>query len=322
MTREETVCVTGGIGFIGSTLVRLLLDRGYTVRATVQDLKNEKETKHLQGLEGAESRLSLFQVDLLNYDSLFAAIDGAVGVFHLASPCIVDQIRDPKRELLEPAVEGTLNALRACKAAGVKRVVVTSSNCAIVPSPNYPDDAIKNEDCWTDLDYCKQNGIWYPASKTLAEKAAWDFAKEEGLDVVVINPGAVFGPILPPTIDASLTMLLRLLQGCTEGYKDLFMGAVHVNDVALGHILLYENPSASGRNLCIESICHWSDFAVAVAKLYPGYKVPRFTEVTQFGFLRAQKPSKKLIDLGLNFIPMEEIIKDAVSSLQDKGYLS
>ncbi|ERN09003.1 hypothetical protein AMTRI_Chr08g166230 [Amborella trichopoda] len=324
MAREECVCVTGGSGFIGSTLVRLLLDRGYTVRATVQDLRNEKETKHLQGLEGAESRLRLHQVDLLNYDSLFAAIDGAVGVFHLASPCIVDEVRDPKRELLDPAIEGTLNALRACKAAGVKRVVVTSSISAIIPSPNYPDDAIKNEDCWTDLDYCKQNGVWYSASKTLAEKAAWDFAKDEGLDVVVINPGTVFGPILPPrpTINASMAMLLRLLQGCTEGYKDFFMGSVHVNDVALGHILLYENPSASGRHLCVESICHWSDFADAVAKVYPGYKVPRFTEVTQPGLLRVQKPSTKLIDLGLNFIPMEEIIKDAVSSLQEKGYLS
>ncbi|KAL4189616.1 hypothetical protein AMTRI_Chr08g166240 [Amborella trichopoda] len=322
MARHECVCVTGGSGFIGSTLVRLLLDRGYTVRATVQDIKNEKETKHLQGLEGAESRLSLFQVDLLNYDSLFAAIDGATGVFHLASPCIVDQVRDPKRELLEPAVEGTLNALRACKAAGVKRVVVTSSNCAIVPSPNYPDDAIKNEDCWTDLDYCKQNGLWYSASKTLAEKVAWDFAKDEGLDVVVINPAAVFGPILPPTINSSMAMLLRLLQGYTECYKDIFMGFVHVTDVALGHLLLYENPSASGRHLCVESICHWSDFADAVAKLYPEYKVPRFMEVTQPGLLRAKKPSKKLIDLGLNFIPMEEIIKDAVSNLQEKGYLS
>ncbi|XP_020524680.1 cinnamoyl-CoA reductase 2-like [Amborella trichopoda] len=110
------------------------------------------------------------------------------------------------------------------------------------------------------------------------------------------------------------------MAGYTECYKDFFVGAVHVNDVELGHILLYENPSASGRHF--ESICHWSDFADAVAKLYPVYKVPRFTEETQPGLLRAQKPSKKLIDMGLNFIPMEEIIKDAVSSLKEKGYLS
>ncbi|KAL4189615.1 hypothetical protein AMTRI_Chr08g166220 [Amborella trichopoda] len=95
------------------------------------------------------------------------------------------------------------------------------------------------------------------------------------------------------------------MAGYTECYKDIFVGAVH-------------NPSASGRHF--ESICHWSDFADAVAKLYPVYKV--FTEETQPGLLRAQKPSKKVIDLGLNFIPMEEIIKDAVSSLKEKGYLS
>ncbi|XP_028102422.1 cinnamoyl-CoA reductase 1-like [Camellia sinensis] len=179
----QVVCVTGGSGFIGSWLVRLLLDRGYTVHATVKDLKDEKETKHLEALEGAESRLRLFQIDLLDYDSIVAAVTGSSGVFHLASPCIIDQVKDPERELLEPAIKGTLNVLTAAKELGVRRVVVTSSISAITPSPNWPADKAKNEDCWTDVEYCKQNGLWYPLSKTLAEKAAWEFAKEKGLDV-------------------------------------------------------------------------------------------------------------------------------------------
>lgn len=322
VTRSEVVCVTGGSGYIGSWLVCLLLRRGYTVHATVKNLKDERETKHLEALEGAGSRLRLFQIDVLDYDSIVAAVNGAAGVFHLASPCIVDQVQDPEKELLDPAIKGTNNVLTAAKELGVGRVVVTSSISAIIPSPNWPADVVKGEDCWTDTEYCKQKGIWYPLSKTLAEKAAWEFAKEKGLDVVVVNPGTVMGPILPPGLNASMLMILRLLQGCTDIYEDFFMGSVHVKDVALAHILVYENKSASGRHLCVEAISHYGDFAAKVAELYPEYKVPRLPKDTQPGLLRAKTASKKLMDLGLQFIPMEQIIKDSVESLRSKGFIS
>ncbi|KAL6508781.1 hypothetical protein OROHE_021340 [Orobanche hederae] len=273
-SRGEVVCVTGGSGYIGSWLVQLLLCRGYTVHATVKNL-DEKETKHLQAMEGAPSRLRLFQMDLLHYDSIVAAVTGVAGVFHVASPCIVDEVRDPEGDLLDPAIKGTINVLTAAKEVGVRRVVVTSSVSAIIPSPNWPADRVKNEDCWTDEEYCKRNGVWYPLSKTLAEKAAWKFAKENGVDIVVVNPGTVMGPIIPPAINASMLMILRLLQGCKEEYEDFFMGSVHVKDVALAHILVYENTEAIGRHLCVEAISHYGDFAAKVAELYPEYNVPR-----------------------------------------------
>lgn len=321
-TKEEVVCVTGASGYIGSWLLRFLLNRGYTVHATVKDLKDGKETKHLEALEGAESRLRLFQIDLLDYDSIVAAMTGTSGVFHLASPCIVDKVHDPEKELLAPAIKGTNNVLTAAKELGVRRVVVTSSVSAIVPSPNWPADVPKSEECWTDVEYCKQNGIWYPLSKTLAEKAAWEFAKEKSLDLVVVNPGTVMGPILPPTLNASMLMILRLLQGCTDIYEDYFMGSVHVKDVALAHILVYENTSATGRHMCVEAISHYGDFAAKVAELYPEYNIPRLPKDTQPGLVRCKEASKKLMDLGIQFIPMEQIIRDSVDSLKSKGLIS
>ncbi|BBH04604.1 NAD(P)-binding Rossmann-fold superfamily protein [Prunus dulcis] len=320
--RGEVVCVTGGSGCIGSWVVRLLLDRNYTVHATVKDLKDEGETKHLEALEGAATRLRLFQIDLLDYNSIFAAINGCSGVFHLASPCIVDQVQDPEKELLDPAIKGTLNVLTAAKQAGVIRVVLTSSISAITPSPRWPSDKIKGEDCWTDIDYCKQKGLWYPLSKTLAEKAAWEFAKEKELDVVVVNPGTVMGDVISPRLNASMVMLVRLLEGCTETYENFFMGSVHFKDVALAHILVYENKSATGRHLCVEAISHYGDFVAKVAELYPEYKVPSLPKDTQPGLLREKNGAMKLMNLGLEFIPMDQIIKDAVESLKSKGFIS
>ncbi|KAJ4725517.1 putative Cinnamoyl-CoA reductase [Melia azedarach] len=320
--RGEVVCVTGGSGCIGSWLVHLLLDRGYTVHTTVKNLNDEKETAHLKALEGADTRLRLFQIELLDYDTIVTAINGCVGVFHLASPCIVDKVQDPQKQLLDPAIKGTVNVLTAAKAVGVKRVVVTSSISAITPSPTWPADKVKAEDCWTDVDYCKQKELWYPLSKTLAEKAAWEFAKENGLDVVVVNPGTVMGPVIPPTLNASMLVLVRLLEGCTETYENFFMGSVHFKDVALAHILVYENPSASGRHLCVEAISHYGDFVAKVAELYPEYNIPRLLKDTQPGLLRAKDGAKKLMDLGMQFIPMEQIIKDAVESLKSKGLIS
>ncbi|KAL9238909.1 hypothetical protein vseg_013277 [Gypsophila vaccaria] len=318
---NETVCVTGGSGYIGSWLVCLLLGRGYTVHATVKNLKDDKETAHLKRLDGAETRLHLFEMDLLDYDSIVGCIKGCAGVFHLASPCIVDRVEDPQAQLLDPAIKGTTNVLKAAKEAGVNRVIVTSSISAIHPSPNWPAHLPKDELCWADLHYCRLNHLWYPLSKTCAEQAAWEFAKEHGLDVVVVNPGTVMGPLLPPNLNASMLMLLRLLQGCTETYQDFFMGSVHVKDVALAHILVYENKSATGRHLCVEAISHYSDFAAKVAQLFPHYNVPSLPKDTQPGLLRATDPSKKLINLGLQFTSMDQIIKDSVESLKSNGFL-
>ncbi|KMT19112.1 hypothetical protein BVRB_1g015100 isoform A [Beta vulgaris subsp. vulgaris] len=286
--KGEAVCVTGSSGFIGSWLVQLLLNRGYTVHATVQDL----------------------------------TVKGTAGVFHVASPNIIGKVQDPQKELLEPAINGTKNVTTAAKGVGAKRVVVTSSTAAIMPSPNWPADVPKSEACWTDEDYCRENELWYPLSKLRAEKAAWDIAAEKGVEVVVVNPATVLGPVLPPVLGSSMAAILGILQGSTETYANFHMGCVHVKDVAMSHILLFENKSAMGRHLCCKDISHFSDLAARVAELYPEYNVARFPKDTQPGLLRKENAGKKLMDLGLQFTSLDQIIKDSVESLKSKGYLS
>ncbi|KAG2592656.1 hypothetical protein PVAP13_5NG569900 [Panicum virgatum] len=291
------VCVKGGSGFIGSWLVRLLLDRGYTVHATVKNLHDEGETKHLLALDGADTRLRLFQMDLLDPASVRPAIDGTRGVFHLASPLIL-QAEDPENELLEPAVKGTLNVLRAAKDCGAGRVVLMSSQAAMLPNPGWPADKVIDEDCWADVELLKKLQI--------AD--------------AVLNPGMVLGPMLTPSVNASLQLLLQLLAG-EKLDLDIYIGCVDVRDVAHSLLVLYENPSAQGRHLCLESIERLVDFTNNIADLYPEHRVQRIPEDKQGWVVRAKDPSKKLIGLGVRFTPFDKTIRDTVGCFRSKGHI-
>ncbi|KAJ3669046.1 hypothetical protein LUZ60_010996 [Juncus effusus] len=314
----KCVCVTGGSGFIGSWVVKLLLDSGYTVHATVLDLQNESETKHLPAMDGAESRLKLFQMDLLDPISVLEPIKGTIGVFHLASPLYA--LQDPENLLVKPAVEGTLNVLRAAKECNVTRVVLTSSTSAIAPNPNWPADKVITEECWADVDSLKKLDLWYPVSKTLAEKAAWEFAGNEGLDLVTICPGLVLGPMLPPMARGSLTLFTYILKGVEVPMENLYIGCVDVRDVARAMLILFENPSAKGRHLCEQSISRFSDLVDKIIELYPEYNVKKVEEEKQPWLVREENPSKKLMELGMTeFSPMEKIIKDTMDCLKSKG---
>lgn len=268
-TKEgQTVCVTGAGGFIASWLVKLLLERGYTVRGTVRNPEDQKNA-HLKQLEGAEERLTLVKADLMDYNSLLNAINGCQGVFHVASP-----VTDDPEEMVEPAVNGTKNVLDACAVAGVRRVVFTSSIGAVYMDPSRDYDALVDENCWSNLDYCKETKNWYCYGKTVAEKAAWERAKDKGLDLVVVNPCVVLGPVLQSSINASIIHILKYLTGSAKTYANSVQAYVHVRDVAEAHILVYESPSASGRYLCAESVLHRGDVVDLLASMFPQYPIP------------------------------------------------
>ncbi|GMN33285.1 hypothetical protein TIFTF001_004069 [Ficus carica] len=274
--QKPAVCVTGANGFIGTWLVKILLEEGYPViHASVFPNSDASHLLSLPGAADTPSRLIVFFVDILDFAAVSAAVRGCAGVFHVASPCTLDDPRDPHAELLSPAVEGTLNVLRAAKYENVRRVVLTSSISALVPNPSWPPEKPFDESSWTDLDYCKSRQKWYPVSKTLAEKAAWEFSREHGLDVVAIHPATCLGPMLQPNLNASCAVLLNLLQGSKDTQEYHWLGAVHVRDVAKAQVLLFETPEASGRYLCNNGIFQFRDFAEMVANLFPQFPVHR-----------------------------------------------
>uniref|UniRef100_A0A2N9HKF3 NAD-dependent epimerase/dehydratase domain-containing protein n=1 Tax=Fagus sylvatica TaxID=28930 RepID=A0A2N9HKF3_FAGSY len=296
---EKVVCVTGASGYIASWLVKLLLQRGYRVKATVRDPSDPNKTEHLLALDGAKERLHLFKADLLEEGSFDSVVDGCEGVFHTASP-FYHIVTDPQAELIDPALKGTLNVLRSCaKVPSIKRVVITSSMVAVAYSgkPLAPD-VIIDETWFSDAAGCEKSKLWYMLSKTLAEEAAWKFAKENAIDMVAIKSGAG-----------------------SERFPNVTYRLVDVRDVAGAHILAIENPSASGRYCLVGRVIHCSEVIKVLHQLFPHLNLPEkcaddkpFVPIYQVSKERAKS-------LGLNFTPLEVSLKDTIESLKEKNFL-
>ncbi|KAG9459625.1 hypothetical protein H6P81_004133 [Aristolochia fimbriata] len=317
----RVVCVTGASGYIASWLVKLLLQRGYTVKATVRDLKDPKKTEHLFALEGAKERLHLVEANLLQEGSFDAAVEGCEGVFHTASP-FYHKVVDPQAELLDPAVKGTLNVLGSCsRTSSVKKVVVTSSLAAVgyTGKPRTPE-VVVDESWFSDPEFCKSIKAWYILSKTLAEAAAWELAKEKGINMVTINPAMVVGPLLQPVLNTSSETILNLING-SPTFPNMTFGWVDVRDVANAHISAYEDSSASGRYLTVAKVAHYSEVAKIVRELYPNLPVPEKCADENPYVPTYQVSKERAKSLGLEFTPLEVSIKDTVESLKEKNFV-
>ncbi|XP_017243862.1 cinnamoyl-CoA reductase 1-like [Daucus carota subsp. sativus] len=318
MAQKGTVCVTGAGGYIGSWVVKVLLSNNYVVHGTVRDPGSTKYS-HLTKLEKASENLKLFKADLLDFDSLLTAIRGCDGVFHVASPVPATAVQNPEVELLEPAVKGTLNVLKACSEVKVKRVVLVSSVAAIAMNPSWPKGKLMDETSWSDKEFCRKIKSYYSLSKTEAESEAWEFARQSGIDLVTVCPSLVWGPLLQSTTNSSSLSLINIMK---EGLKEMAnnMGwYVDVRDVADALLLAYEKPEAEGRYICSAHAFYKQDLVEFVRKLYPNYNYPKsFTAGDGVDF----KPnSEKLEKLGLSYRPLEETIKDSVESYRQSGCL-
>ncbi len=239
------VLVTGGSGFIGGHCILQLLAQGHQVRTTVRSLAREAEVRALLKRAGAEGddRLTFAGADLERDAGWPEAVAGCDFVLHVASP-FPPTVPKHEDELIVPAREGALRLLRAARAAGVKRVVLTSSFAAIGYG-HKPQTAAFDERDWTD--------VWgddvapYAKSKTLAERAAWDFVgKEGGPELAVVNPVGVFGPVLGPDTSTSILVVQRLMDGALPGLPQMSFGVVDVRDVADLHLRAMTDPRAKG----------------------------------------------------------------------------
>nr|AFK47262.1 unknown [Medicago truncatula] len=316
----NVVCVTGASGYIASWLVRLLLHRGYTVKATVRDPNDPKKVDHLVKLDGAKERLQLFKANLLEEGAFDSVVQGCHGVFHTASPFYHD-VKDPQAELIDPALKGTLNVLNSCaKSPSLKRVVLTSSIAAVAYNgkPRTPD-VVVGETWFTDADFCAKSNLWYVVSKTLAEEAAWKFVKENNIDMVTINPAMVIGPLLQPVLNTSAAAILNLINGA-QTFPNASFGWVNVKDVANAHILAYENASASGRHCLVERVAHYSEVVRILRELYPSLQLPEKCADDKPYVPIYQVSKEKAKSLGLEYTPLEVSIKETVESLKEKKF--
>lgn len=284
----ERVVVTGASGFIAGHVIAELRSHGYRVRGTAR--------RPVDGLD------DVVTADLSRDDGWAAAVEGCDYVMHVASP-FPNETPKSEDELVRPAVDGTLRVLRAAADAGVKRVVMTSSIAAV--SSGHPDEAVRTEADWSIVD----RSAAYAKSKTLAEQAAWDFARASGLDLVTVNPGMVLGPLLGPTIGTSVQVVRRLLTREVPASPKMGFAPVDVRDVAIAQRLAMETPAAAGNRYILAGDNVWMrDIAAMLAEEFNprGYRVP--TGALPTSLLRVMALFDSSIRPALEFVGRRELV--------------
>lgn len=335
----KTVLLTGAGGYIGKHVVLQLLNKGYAVRASVRDLTRSQEirdavTPHLAAGIDLSKALTFVKLDLEKDAGWNEALSGIDVLLHTASPFPIASPKD-ENELIRPAVEGTLRALRAARSAGVKRVVLTSSVAAIYG--NYLPAGIKefDETMWTDVSHPVGKGA-YTKSKTLAEEAAWDFVKNEASEIALttINPVLVMGVPLDTHYGSSISIVERVLTGKDPMLPDLRFAIVDVKDVAKMHVDCIDIQSTFGQRILASSqTLSFIDIAKILKAAFPDSKTKTGKAPTLLinilakfdGDIRAVLPllgkpmlvsNKKAKSLlGMNFISAKTSVKESAAFL-------
>lgn len=347
--KSKPVMVTGANGYVASWIVKKLLDQGLTVHAAVRNPDNDKKIEHLKAAaSNSNGEIKFFSGDLLKPGSYKAAMEGCELIYHTASPFTTD-VKDPKKELIEPAVEGTANVLNSANEVdSIKRVIVTSSCAAIytdnIETVNAPGGRL-TEEVWNTTSSVDYQPYYY--SKTLAEKKAWEIqGNQNQWDLIAINMCLVLGPALNPNHTTSESInILKMLGGgeMKMGAPKLGMGIVDVRDVAEAHYKAGFTPAAQGRYI---TSAHETDFLEMGTTLLPKYgdkfplpkkALPKWLLMI-FGPMANKMFTRRFIknnvnipwkadnskikkELGMSFRSMKETMEDSFQNLIDVGIL-
>jgi nucleoside-diphosphate-sugar epimerase len=332
------VLVTGGSGYIAGFTIRQLVEQGWTVRATIRNLSREAEVR--DWLKVDNDRLSFFAADLTSDAGWAEATAGCSHVVHMASPIPIHAVKD-ENELIVPARDGALRALRFARDAGVTRLVMTSSVAAIFYGRTADKDSFTEAD-WTDV---AATGVSaYAKSKTIAERAARDWIAAEGgsLEFVTVNPGLVLGPLLGADFSPSLEVVKRVLEGAYPALPDLGLNLVDVRDVADLHIRALSAPDISGERFMavaphgflrlIEIAAILRERLPAHAGRVPTRRMPNWVMrivslfdpavrqlVGELGKVRHAEPTHAMDKLGWHPRPAADSIVDTAESLIAMG---
>jgi dihydroflavonol-4-reductase len=339
------VLLTGSSGFIGKHITLQLLTAGYDVRASVRNNAKQEEVRaamavHLPSDFALDKKLSFTELDLESDAGWDDAIQGVDVLVHSASPFPIASPQD-ENELIRPAVEGTLRALRAAHGAGVQRVILTSSVAAIYGNDLPAGKTEFDESDWSDINH-PIGRVAYTKSKTLAEKAAWDFIASTApeIELTTINPVLVTGAPLDRHFGSSVSVVQRILSGKDPMLPDIAFNIVDVKDVASMHVKAISTDAAKGQRFIASAGSRtFLQLATALKAAFPQFKIStiqapsiliRFLSLFD-AEIRAVLPSlgkhtnvdasKAEQVLGINFAPIEESLKDSAQFLIDNGFV-
>lgn len=335
------VLVTGATGFIASHTILALIEKGYEVRGTARSAdKAARLNAILSDYAGNPIEIELVSADLTSDDGWTEAMEGVTYLQHLASPIPNNLPKDPN-DLIIPARDGALRALKAAKTAGVKRAVMTSSMAAIAYGWGDKRPDVLDETHWSNPDNIKDNTA-YTRSKAIAEKAAWDYVSGEGagLELATINPVAVLGPAMSGDVSASLELVTQAMQNKVPAYPKLTFGIVDVRDVAKAHVEAMERSAAAGERFLVgNEVLSFSEIGEVLRQAFPDRKLPKGELpnwlvrmmvplnptlkqiLPELGKRRAYTNAKAREQLGIDFIPAKDAIIASAQTLVDLGEL-
>lgn len=334
----QTILLTGITGFIAKQIAADLLNAGHTVRGSLRNLDRIQEVKEaikpVLTDRSALTRLSFVTLDLMHDKGWASAMDGVDAVIHTASPFPGAQPKD-EADLIRPAVDGALRALRAAQAAGVTRVVLTSSVVAIMQRDLNHGDTLTAA-MWSQIDHPSMNA--YAKSKTLAEQAAWDFCTQQPeMQLTTINPGLVLGMPLDRHYGTSLDLIDQMISGMLPALPNFGMAIVDLADVAQAHVAALTAPDSIGKRFLLASdYIMAADLVKILRTAAPGAKTPRVAipklVARAVGLFNGQvrslvpligkqfsvdnAPARDI--LGTRFTPSAQAITAAVNALQSR----